>query len=140
MSLGPVEILVLKFPGNQFKGEIAPALADLIDSGTIRVLDLLFVLKDEEGNVQAVELGELPDELYAQYNPVVEEFDGMFSPEDIEYYGGLLEPNSSGAMMLFENTWATRFRDAVVNANGEVVLNARIPKAAIDEILEGTPA
>jgi hypothetical protein len=127
---------VLKFPGNQFKGEIAPALQDLVDSGTIRIVDILFMIKDVDGAVAVVEINELPTEIRGVYEPVVTDLTDMLTEEDAQVLATGLEPNSSGAIMLFENTWATAFRDAVLRANGELVLNERIPKAVIDAVLE----
>jgi hypothetical protein len=140
VSIGPVELLVIKFPGNQFKGEIAPALADLVESGTIRIIDLLFAITDEQGELSVLELNELDPDAYGQFDPVVDDLTGMLTEDDVRTLGARLGPNSSGAVMLFENTWATRFRDAVVNANGELILSERIPKAAIDELVAASAA
>jgi hypothetical protein len=140
MTLGPVELLVVAFPGNRFKGEIVPELQTLVENGTIRVIDLLFVKKDERGTVEAIELNDQDDETFAPFDPIVEELDGLLSSEDVQQFAAMLENNSSAALMLFENTWATRFRDAVLNAGGKLVLNERIPKAVMDELLADTPA
>ncbi|HEX2513128.1 MAG TPA: DUF6325 family protein, partial [Chloroflexota bacterium] len=71
MALGPVELLVIKFPGNEFKGEIAPALRELVENGTIRIIDLLFIRKDADGTVTANELMDLAPDLYAIFDPLV---------------------------------------------------------------------
>ena len=138
MALGPVEMLVVKFPGNQFSGEIAPALADLIETGLVRVIDLLFVLKDEDGALFVYEANGLGDEIAAVYEPVVQADDELLSQTDAETVGVLLEPNSSAALLLFENAWAAQFAQAVRNANGEVLINSRIPYAVIEEVLAET--
>src|SRR6266508_2032173 len=119
MSIGPVELLVVKFPGNQFKGEIAPALKDLVESGTIRVIDILFVNKDENGTVEMVEINDLDDDNYLVFDPIVSDVTSMLNEDDVQAFSEALGPNSSAALLLFENTWATRFRDALVNANAE---------------------
>jgi hypothetical protein len=134
MLLGPVELLVVKFPGNKFTGEVAPALADLVDTGLIRVIDLLFVAKREDGTVVVEEIANLGDDEYAQVEAVVSDVNGMLTEEDAQHFAGLLEPNSSAGMMLFENTWAKRFADAMANANGEVLFNERIPRAVIQAL------
>ena len=134
MSLGPVEILVVKFPGNQFTGEIAPALRDLVDAGTIRIIDLVFVSKDADGSIGAFEIQDLGEEEQASYNAVTDFEAPMMTTDDIERLGATLEDNSSAAIMLFENVWATTFRDAMVNAGGELVLNERIPRTVIEEV------
>ena len=140
MAIGPVEILVVKFPGNQFRGEIVPALRELVDGGTIRVIDILFVNKDENGKVEMADINDLDDDDFSQFDPIVQDMTGMLTADDVQYFSAALGPNSSMAMMLFENTWATKFRDAVLNAKGELVLSERIPKQVIDEMLEAQEA
>jgi hypothetical protein len=108
MSIGPVELLVVKFPGNQFTGEVGPALKELVDSGTIRVIDLLFATDQTD----------------------------LLTHDDARTLAARLGPDSSGAILLFENTWATKFRDALLGAGGELVLSERIPKAAVDAMVE----
>jgi hypothetical protein len=140
MPLGPVELLVVKFPGNQFKGEIAPALTELVENGTIRVIDILFANKDADGTVEMVEVNDLDDDDVHRFDPVVTDVTDLLNAEDVDALTQALEPNSSAAVLLFENTWATRFRDALVNANAELVLNERIPRAVIDQLIgEATP-
>jgi len=134
-AIGPVELLVVKFPGSQFKGEIAPALANLVESGTIRVIDILFAHIDEDGGLSVAEIGDLDDELYATFDPLVEELTGLLTEVDIRQLSGTPEPNTSVVLMLFENTWAIKFRDAVLDAKGELVFNERIPRAVIDELV-----
>ena len=135
MSIGPVEILVISFPGNEFNGDVAPALAELVQTGLIRVIDLVFVAKDAAGDVVALELSELDEDTSAAFRPHVEEPSGMLAEEDIEDLAAELAPGSSAAILLFEHVWATRFRDAVVESGGELVASIRIPKEAIDEVL-----
>jgi hypothetical protein len=139
-SLGPVELLIVKFPGSQFTGEIAPALKDLVESGTIRVIDILFVHKDQDGQVTVLEINDLDDDNFSRFDPVVEDLTGMLTADDARQLSSGLENNSAGAIMLFENTWATRFRDALVNANGELVLDEHIPRAVIDELVAASEA
>lgn len=133
MAIGPVELLVVKFPGNQFTGEIVPALTELVESGTIRVIDILFVNKNAEGQIEIVEIKDLVID-DASFDPVVSDLTDLLTDEDAEQFGAMLEPNSSAAMMLFENTWATRFANAVVAAKGELLINERIPRAVIEEL------
>jgi uncharacterized membrane protein len=135
MDIGPVEILVVAFPGNQFTGEIAPALEDLVTSGLIRVIDLVFVTKDADGTVVGIELSELDEAISSAFQPHVEEPSGLLADEDIEDLGAELEPNSSAAILLFEHLWATKFRDALVDSGGQLVASIRIPKEVIDEVV-----
>jgi uncharacterized membrane protein len=136
-DLGPVEILVVSFPGSQFTGEIAPALGDLVASGLIRVIDLVFVTKDDAGDVVGIELSDLDEATSGAFQPHVEEPNGLLADEDIEDLGADLEPGSSAAILMFEHVWATRFRDAVVDSGGELVAAIRVPKEVIDEVLAG---
>jgi uncharacterized membrane protein len=138
MPLGPIELLVVSFPGNQFTGEITPALAELVEGGTIRIVDLLFVIKDEQGKVAVLELGDLAADVLGQFRLLVSDTIPMLNEDDAHELAEALENNSSAGIMLFENTWATRFADAIHNAKGEVVLNERIPRAAIEELIAAT--
>ncbi len=140
MSIGPVELLVVKFPGNQFTGEVGPALQELVDTGMIRVIDLLFAITDEQGNIAVVELSDLEDSAFGEFAPVVTDQTGLLTHDDARSLASSLGPNSSGAVMLFENVWATRFRDAVLGAGGQMVLSERIPKAAVDAMIESAGA
>jgi Family of unknown function (DUF6325) len=135
MGIGPIELLVVKFPGNQFKGEIAPALRELVETGTIRIIDLIFAIKDEEGTLAVLELNALGDETLAVFEPDPSELSGSLTEDDARTLTGGLENNSSAAILLFENTWATKFVDAMRNANGELVMIERVPRAVIDELI-----
>jgi uncharacterized protein DUF6325 len=144
MGMGPVEYMVVAFPGNQFKGEIAPALKDLVDSGTIRILDLAFVTKDANGDITALELEDAGSELMAALGWIFEERDGLINDSDLEDIGDALDPDSSAAVLVWEDLWAARFADAVANAGGVMVDIQRVPRdvvqAAIDFAREGAPA
>lgn len=135
MSYGPIELLVVEFPGNQFTGEIAPALTELVEGGMIRIIDILFVQKDAKGVVTETELTDLFEDVFAAFDPVVDELAGLITHDDALQLSTSLPPNSSAGIMLFENAWAKRFADAVANANGHVVVNERIPRAVIDALI-----
>jgi len=135
MSIGPVEILVVGFPGNQFNGEVAPALAELVQSGLIRVIDLVFVTKDAAGDVVGVELSDIDEGTSAAFQPHVEEPSGLLADEDIEDLGADLAPGSSAAILVVEHLWATRFQEAVSGSGGELLASVRIPKEVMDEVV-----
>src|SRR4029079_2562169 len=135
MPTGPIEMLAVKFPGNRFTGEIAPALADLVETGTIRLIDILFVRKDADRLVEVTEISELDDDTYAAFDLVTSDLEGLMSEDDGQRMSELLEPNSSAAVMVFENPWATRFTEAMRHADGEVVFIERIPRVVIDEMM-----
>ncbi len=130
---GPVEYLVVGFPGNKFTGEIIPELAKLTESGTVRILDLLFIGKDENGDVVALEIDELGDE--SDFSPLEGEVGGLISPEDIEYAAAALEPNSSAALLVWEDLWAAPFVQALRNADGVLLEGGRIPQELIETAL-----
>jgi uncharacterized membrane protein len=130
----PVDLVLLGFPGNQFTGDIAPALRDLVSSGTVRILDLVFISKDADSNVAGVELSDL-GEAGAAFDDVDGEINELLTEEDIEAAGEELEPNSSAALLMFENTWAGRLATAIREANGEVLAYERIPRDALQEFL-----
>ena len=96
-TLGPVEIAVIGFAGNKFTGEVAPALADLIESGTVSILDLVFVTKDADGSVTAIELSDLDDDVAAPYKDLDGSAGGLLSDEDFEQVGDALEAEQLGA-------------------------------------------
>jgi hypothetical protein len=131
-----VEYIVVGFPGNKFNGEIAPELIKLVESGTVNILDLIFIGKDADGDVVAFEIDELEDTL--GFDRLPGEVGGLIGPEDIEYIGGELEPNSSAALLIWEDVWAAPFAAAVLNSGGVLLQGARIPHeliaSAIDEL------
>jgi hypothetical protein len=135
LDMGPVELLAVKFPGNQFRGEIAPALGDLVKKGDVRIIDFVFVLKDAAGEVAAMEIGDLEDAAFESLDPIVSDVNGMLGEEDIEDIASALEPNSSAGILLFEHLWARRFADALRNANGELIYSERIPHEAIEKAM-----
>jgi Family of unknown function (DUF6325) len=137
MSIGPVEYIVVGFPGNKFTGEIAPELIALVESGTVRVLDLIFIGKDTDGSVVSFEIDEL--DALAGFGGLDADVGGLISPEDVEYVAAALEPNSSAALLIWEDLWATPFADAVRNSGGVLLEGARMPHELIAPILEGLP-
>jgi len=130
MAIGPVEYIILGFPGNKFNGEIAPELAKLVESGTIRVLDLVFIMKDADGNVEALEFEDHDD--VALFNMLEGEVGGLISDEDIEYASADLEPNSSAALLIWEDVWATPFVEALRNSGAVLIEGSRIPHDLIE--------
>jgi uncharacterized membrane protein len=135
MSLGPVEYIVVGFPENKFKGDILPALGDLVDNGTIRVMDLAVVKKDADGSVLAFEIEDLATE-EAEAFAFEKAIGDLINEEDLMRVGEELEPNTSAAVLVWENLWARRFVETVKEAGGILVDYARIPhelvQAAID--------
>ena len=138
MTIGPVEYIIVGFPGNKFTGEIAPELVNLVESGTVRILDLIFIGKDADGSVIAFEFDELDES--AGFGGLDGEVGGLISPADIEYAAAALEPDSSAALLVWEDLWAARFADAVRNSKGVLLEGARIPHELIAPALADLPA
>jgi len=136
MGIGPVEYLVVKFPGSKFTGKIAPALEDLVKSGIIRVIDLAFVTKDAEGNVAAIELENSGSEIFQAFESITEEHGGLLNEADLQAAGDELEPGSSAALLVWEDIWATRFTEALEGAGAELVTIQRIPRDIVKAALE----
>jgi len=136
MTYGPVDLLALEFKGNQFKGEIMPEMLELIHNKIVRVIDLVIVRKNEDGTHQAFELKQLDADVVRISDPLEAEISGLIQVEDIEMIAQDLENQTTAAILLFENLWAVKFREAVLRANGRMVKHERIPFEVLDEALE----
>jgi hypothetical protein len=138
MGVGPVDVIIIGFPGNNFTGQIAPALMELVDSGTIRVIDLLFVMKDEAGVVTTIAAEDLEAGVGAGYLSIDIAQPGALGSEDAEEVSDDLPLNTSALLVAFENAWAERFVDAVRAADGFVIDQIRIPADVVDSVLAGS--
>jgi len=138
-ELGPVDYMIVAFPGNQFKGEIIPALADLVENGTIRIIDLAFVGKNAAGEVVAFELLDLDPEVKKKFEDMGVEVNGLLNEDDLMSTGEKLDPDTSAALLVWENLWARNVADGIRNAGGILVDYQRIPhevvQAARDAVL-----
>ncbi len=130
MAIGPVEYIILGFPGNHFNGEIAPELAKLVDNGTIRILDLVFISKDADGNVAAIDFEDHHD--VALFAALDGEVGGFISDDDVDYAAADLEPNSSAALLIWEDVWAAPFVEALRDSGAVVIEGSRIPHDLIE--------
>lgn len=136
MGIGPVEYLIVAFPGNQFKGEIVPALKEQVEAGTIRIIDLAFVLKDADGAVMTAEMADLDSEVYKAFDSLSPEQMGLLNEEDLAAAGEELDPNSSAALLVWEDVWATKVRDAIRNAGGELLDLERVPGEVVEAAVQ----
>jgi hypothetical protein len=130
-ELAPVDYMIVAFPGNEFKGEIAPALADLVEKGTIRIIDLAFVAKDADGNIGAFELTDIDPEVRKGFENMGVEVNGLFNEEDLQAAGEELDPDSSAALLVWENLWAKDVAQAIRNAGGELLDFERLPHEVV---------
>ena len=137
MGSGPVDVVILGFPGNKFTGRIAPAIMDLVEKGTVRVLDLLFVMKDADGVTTTIDIKDLDPETGPAFMEVTVHEPGALGPDDAEEIADDLEPNSSALVVAFENAWAREFVAACRAADAVVIDQIRIPGDVVDAALSG---
>jgi hypothetical protein len=135
-EIGPVDYAVLAFPGNQFRGEIAPALADLVEAGTIRLIDAAFVGKDENGEVFTLETTELAPDVQEKLSSLNIEVQGLFNDEELLAIGEQLELDSSAAVLVWENVWARTVAQAIRGAGGVLVAFERVPHDTVQAARE----
>jgi Family of unknown function (DUF6325) len=135
-ELGPVDYLVIEFPAGEqnFTGEAADELAKLAESGIIRILDVLILVKDEDGSVEAMELDETPtvDAIRALEADIAE----ILAAEDVEFLAAAMEPGSVAGVVVWENRWAAPFAAAARRAGGQLIASGRIPIQAIAASIE----
>ena len=139
-ELRPVDYIVVEFPGSKFNGAIAPALAELVDRGTIRILDLLVLKKDADGSVEPFEISDLGLDELGEFRAFETELAMLLSEEDVTALAAALEPGSSAAVLVWENTWAAPFASAVRHSGGQLVAGGRIPTQAILAAIEADEA
>ena len=132
-QLGPVDYLVVGFPAGKadFSGAMADELRKLMDSGTVRVLDLVIVTKAEDGTVEAAELRDHDESEVGELRSLEAELSLLLASEDVERVGADLEPGSTAAVLVWENTWAGPLASAIRHSGGELIANGRIPTQAI---------
>lgn len=130
--LGPVEVIAIGFKGNQFKGEIIPALREVVNQGVIRIIDLVFIQKKTNGSIQIKELKDLDTGLASNLNPVIGDIMGLISEDDIRKMAEEMENNTSAGIMVFEHLWAKRFKEAVIGANGRLIADMHIPYEVVE--------
>jgi hypothetical protein len=128
---GPVEYMIVAFPGNRFTGEILPELAELVESGTIRIIDLTFVAKGEDGEVAGFELADLDPDVQSALEQMGAESTGLFNEEDLELAAEALEPNSAAALLVWEDLWAAKLSDKIRAADGVLVDIQRVPHEVV---------
>ena len=119
--MGPVDYLMVKFPGNKFSGKGAPELLKLQKQGIIRVIDMVFIVKDENGKLVTSEAVDLTEEARAAFNELSKNTREWFSQGDIEAIAASLPNNSTAGLLLFENVWAKQFKEDLLEMNAEVI-------------------
>lgn len=135
-EIGPVDYAIVAFPGNRFRGEIGPALSDLVENDTIRIIDIAFVGKDANGDAVALELTELDPEVQASLDSAGIEVGGLLNEDDLMLTAEELDPDSSAALIVWENVWARRVTQALRDAGGVLVAFERLPHEVVQAARE----
>ena len=136
MTYGPIDFIAIEFKTDQLTGESLPALLELVKKRIIRVIDLVIIRKDQDGNYQVLEIEELAPDILAVFDPLEVEISGIIQVEDIEVIAEAMEANTTAALLLFENLWAIEFGEAVIRSSGRMVMYDRIPFEVVNETLE----
>ena len=135
-EIGPVDYAIVAFPGNRFRGEIGPALAELVEAGTIRIIDIAFVGKSTGGEVVAFELTELDPDVQQALETAGIEVHGLLNEEDLTTTAEGLEPDTSAALIVWENVWARQVAQAMRDAGGVLVAFERLPHEVVQAARE----
>ncbi|HEY8082677.1 MAG TPA: DUF6325 family protein [Solirubrobacterales bacterium] len=138
-EMGPIDYILVEWPGRQPNGEVAPYLIDLVDRGLIRILDLTFIEKTEDGTIRGLEIADVGGEV-AELSVFEGASSGLLSEEDLDEAGGAMEPGTSAALLVFENTWAAPFAMAVRRSGGQLAASGRIPVQAVLAALDAVEA
>lgn len=137
MALGPIELLVIGFPGNEFTGGIMPEIERLVESGTITIVDAMMILKEDDGTLEFIEVQQIDaGHSIAALNSLLSEGNGLISDEDLEEFAVALSPGSSAAVLAFEHTWFKPLRDELVYSGGVLIADLRIPGLVVQEVLD----
>ncbi len=136
LEVGPVDYLVVEFPGNKMTGEALPMLVDLVDRGIIRILDLVFVRRDLDGTVTVLEMSDFDGEGSGELAVFQGASSGLLDEEDINDASNAIEPGSSAGILVFENRWAAPFVGALRRSGAEVVASGRIPAQDLMEAID----
>lgn len=132
-TMGPVDYLVVGFPGNKFSGELLPELADLEKRGIIRVIDLVFVTKDSNGKLFVTEAKDLQGDAARAFSQMADNIQEWFYEGDIDTIASDIPNDSSAALLLYENLWAIKFKEALRDADAQLITMGRIPPEVIAE-------
>lgn len=138
-QLGPIDYIVVEWPGQQPSGKAAPLLIDLVDRGLIRIIDLAFMRKNEDGSTETFEIEGLAQEVEALAALVGANSD-LLTDEDLAEAANVLDPGTSAAILVYENSWAAPFAAALRESGGQLVASGRIPVQSLLEALDAAEA
>jgi hypothetical protein len=137
---GPIDYLMVEFPGNRMTGEGFPLLLDLVDSGTIRILDLVFATRDTEGSLSVLQVSDLDGDGELDLSVFEGAASGLLGPDDLDQAASAIKPGYSAGILVYENTWAAPFAAALRRSGAQLVASGRIPVQAILAALEAAEA
>lgn len=132
-DIGPVEYVVIAFPGTTFNDDIVPAMREVVDAGLVRIMDFAFVAKDTHGAVAAFEITDLDPRAQDALSAAGAEASGLLNDDDVGAVGAGLAPGSAAMMIVWEDVWATKFAHAVRRSGGRVVDFQRIPPQVVTD-------
>jgi hypothetical protein len=135
-ELGPIDYLVVEFPGSNFTGEIMPEMVDLVQRGVVRVLELVVIKKAEDGTFEALEFDDVSDGVLGELREAERTLANLLSEDDVAAVADALEPGSTAGLLIYENLWAAPFASAVRRAGGQLVASGRIPTQQLLAVLE----
>jgi Family of unknown function (DUF6325) len=139
-EMGPIDYMVVEFPGSRMTGEGLPLLVDLVDRGLIRILDLVFVMKEEDGTVNAIQIADLDGDGELDLAVFEGASSGLLGDDDLADAGGVLEAGSSAGILVYENVWAAPFAAALRRGGGQLVASGRIPVQALIAAVDSAEA
>ena len=139
-QMGPIDYLVVEFPGSRMTGEGLPLLVDLVDRGIIRILDFVFVKKELDGSVRGIAIADLDHDGKLDLAVFEGASSGLLDEEDLDDAGGVLEPGSSACILVYENVWAAPLATALRRGGAQLVAGGRIPVQAILAALDAAEA
>ncbi|NNJ46371.1 MAG: DUF1269 domain-containing protein [Acidimicrobiia bacterium] len=135
--MGPIDFAIFEFPGSRFNGAIAPNILDLVERGLITILDLVFVKKDTDGAIDAMELTDMDADEIGSISIFSGDLNELLSHDDIDAAGEILEPGSSAMFVVWENTWAAPLATAIYESGGVLASTGRIPALDLLAAIEG---
>jgi len=137
-AMGPISYLVVEFPGNKMTGEGFPLLVDLVDRGIIRILDLVFVTRDTDGSVRAIDLRDIDHDGQVDLTVFEGASSGLLDESDLADAAPVIEPGSSAGILIFENRWATQFTQALRRGGAQLVAAGYISQDDVAASLDAT--
>ncbi len=132
----PLEYALIEFEGPKYSGKIVPELLELAQRGIVRYVDIVFLKKDADGQIETIELNDLEPALYELFVPIGEHVSSLFTTEDLEIAGGKLPENSAAVLFLWENLWAANLRKAIQDEGGRLIERAQILPEVVEEFVQ----